>query len=114
MRPIGLWPDGREEGADHDGADGRADNERRIDPKEPLPQKARDRTCTDRALRHQEAADHEEDEDTEAAGDVVGAEKAHQRLIFFCALTEQKSVREDDRASRDEADEIEIRVTRAG
>ena len=38
----------------------------------------------------------------------VGPEKAHQRLILVCALTDLKSMREDDRARRDQADEIEL------
>lgn len=61
-----------------------------------------------------ERAAFEEDEDAVDAGDVVGPEKAHQRLILVCALTDLKSMREDDRARRDEADEIEIEVTGAG
>ena len=50
----------------------------------------------------------EEDEDAVDAGDVVGPEKVYQRLILVCALTDLKSMREDDRARRDQADEIEL------
>ena len=56
----------------------------------------------------------EEDEDAVDAGDVVGPEKVYQRLILVCALTDLKSMREDDRARRDQADEIEFGVTGAG